>query len=390
MFATDAPPIIEVALTVCLCEAPSSIGAALSRDFIGTAVAQASSGSNIDEVGTFFHPALAPEEPSLNEDWTRFCDPLSQKPLLKTPHALVSSDGREYPIVKSIPRFVPVENYAADFGSQWNRFPATQLDSHTGTSITEQRISRCLRGELQRLKGRRVLEAGSGAGRFTEVLLKHGALLDSFDYSSAVEANAQNNGHWPMNLAQADIRAMPFVKGSYDYVVCLGVLQHTPDTEESIAKLWEMVAPRGRLIIDHYRWNLWLSLPPPLGDAEKFYRWIALRLPAAKRYKFVKRVVDFWFPLYWGLRDSKIARKLLARIAGIHFYHSVLPLNSREHHYEWSLLDTHDGMTDFFKRYRTPRQIEAALKALGATDIDVRTAGNGIEASCRKPHLQSK
>jgi SAM-dependent methyltransferase len=331
-----------------------------------------------------------PRKPELNEDWRRFCDPISQETLVKKGDVLVNRAGDEYPIVGGIPRFVRSENYAADFGAQWNRFPTTQLDSHTGTAISEERLSRCFRGELPRVSGRRVLEAGSGAGRFSEVLLNHGALLDSFDFSRAVDANALNNGHRRMNLAQADIRAMPFRKEYYDYVVCLGVLQHTPDTEESIAKLWEMVAPGGELIIDHYRWNLWLSLPPPLGDAEKLYRRIALWLPAAKRYDFVKRLVDLWFPLYWNSRDSAVARKVLARIAGIHFYYPTLPLRSREEFYEWSLLDTHDGMTDAFKRYRTPEQIKNSLEGLGATDIQICAGGNGIEAFCRKPRSCSE
>lgn len=321
----------------------------------------------------------------MNDDWTRFCDPGSQQPLRKTPDALVNSVGREYPIVGSIPRFVSSENYATDFGAQWNRFPTTQLDSHTGRSISEDRLSRCFRGELPKIAGRTVLEAGSGAGRFTEILLNHRAVLDSFDFSAAVEANARNNGQKRMSLAQADIRAIPFRKGAYDFVVCLGVLQHTPDTEESIAKLWEMVAPGGRLIIDHYRWNLWRLLPPPLGSAEKLYRWIALRLPAAKRHNFVKRLVDLWFPLYWASRNSILARKVLARVAGVHFHFPAISLASREQYYEWALLDTHDGMTDAYKRFRTPGQIKGALESLGAVEIEVWKDGNGIEAWCRKP-----
>lgn len=326
----------------------------------------------------------------MNEDWTRFRDPVSQEPLRWTGSALVNGGGEEYAIVQSIPRFVRSENYAADFGAQWKRFPKTQLDSHSGLSISKERLSRCLRGELPRIAGRRVLEAGSGAGRFTEILLDNGAELDSFDFSAAVEANAQNNGDRPMSLAQADIRAIPFPKGTYDYVVCLGVLQHTPDTEESIARLWEMVAPGGRLVIDHYRLNLWLSLPPPFGDAEKLYRQIALRLPAAKRYGFVKCLVDFWFPIYWASRKSRLARRVLARIAGIHFYSPEIPLKSREQHYAWALLDTHDGMTDAFKRYRTTEQIRKALEALGAIDIEVWIGGNGVEAWCRKPDAPRK
>ena len=321
----------------------------------------------------------------MNEDLSRLIDPLSGSPLTLLDNALVAPSDVKYPIVNSIPRFVPEENYAADFGAQWNRFPATQLDSTTGIPLSEERLRRCLRGDLDQIRGRRVLEAGSGAGRFTEVLLKYGANLDSFDYSSAVQANARSNGNHRFTLVQADIGAMPFPKAIYDYVICLGVLQHTPDTEKSIAELWEMVAPGGCLVIDHYRWNLWKRLPPPLGDAEKLYRFFILRMPRERRWRAVKRLVDFWFPIYWRTRDNWFAQKLLNRIGGIHFYYNQLPLESRARFYEWSLLDTHDGMTDFFKRFRTIKSIQRTLEGLGAIDVHVWKGGNGVEAWCRKP-----
>ena len=45
----------------------------------------------------------------------------------------------------------------------------------------------------KRLKGEKILEVGSGAGRFTEILLGTGAEITSFDYSNAVTANYNNN-----------------------------------------------------------------------------------------------------------------------------------------------------------------------------------------------------
>ena len=114
------------------------------------------------------------------------------------------------------------------------------------------------------------MKRGSGAGRFTEILLKHGAVVHSFDFSNAAEANRSNNGASDrLTLVQADIRAMPFQQGYYDYVICLGVIQHTPNSEESIHYLWQMVKPGGYLVIDHYLFK-WQNKPPHLLVVQSF------------------------------------------------------------------------------------------------------------------------
>ena len=110
----------------------------------------------------------------MNSDFSCLIDPDSHRSLkLCDGNFLSSSDGESYPIVKGIPRFVPPTNYAVAFGDQRNRFPKAQLDSYTGVSLAETRLARCMQGHLSNLKGKKVLEVGSGAGRFTEILLKH-------------------------------------------------------------------------------------------------------------------------------------------------------------------------------------------------------------------------
>lgn len=48
--------------------------------------------------------------------------------------------GESYPIIRWIPRFVHMENYAANFGRQWNRFRKTQLDSYSGHPTSRDRF----------------------------------------------------------------------------------------------------------------------------------------------------------------------------------------------------------------------------------------------------------
>lgn len=322
----------------------------------------------------------------MDTEFPRVVDPVDGGPLAREAGFLVSTRGERHPIIDGIPRFVPAENYADAFGEQWVRFPQTQLDSATGLTLSRDRLERCLGHALSALSGQLVLEAGSGAGRFTELLLQAGATLDSFDYSAAVSANARNNGSHPrLSLVQADVRQMPFPRDTYDLVVCLGVVQHTPDPEETLRALWSRVRPGGRLVFDHYRFKIRNYLPPPFGTAGIAYRRYFLGLPRAQRFDAVKRVVDRWFPLIWKYRDNYPMQFLLSRLNPVVNYYPHFGLKDRDMYYEWMLLDTHDAMTDVYKHRRTAGGVRRFLQSLGAIDMKVVHGGNGVEASCRKP-----
>ena len=149
-----------------------------------------------------------------------------------------------YSIVNNVPRLLDgFENYTKSFGFEWNIFQKTQLDSYTSLPISQSRIFNITGwNETDNLTCKNILEAGSGAGRFTEILLKTGANLYSFDYSDAVDANYRNNqGDDHLVLFQADINNIPFKNDCFDYVFCIGVLQHTPDPKKAFFSLSDKV-----------------------------------------------------------------------------------------------------------------------------------------------------
>lgn len=322
----------------------------------------------------------------MNKIYSPFYCPYTNEQLFysKNKNYLLSSN-KKFPIENEIPRFVDSRNYAEGFGNQWNKFPKTQLDSHTGAPISEKRLARCLNGKLNYINDKYVLEAGSGAGRFTEILLSKGAFVDSFDISSAVEANKKNNGlSKRLKIAQASILEIPFKKESYDYVICLGVLQHTPSPEISIRKLWEMVKPGGYLVFDHYLFRWSNVLPPPLGIANPLYRRFVLGKRHEQRYEIVEKIVNFWFPYHWFFRKSINAQRILRRLSPLIFYFNSLPLKSKSVFYEWSLLDTHDALTDYFRHYRSPKQIYKILDDLKCKSRKLTISSHGIEVFCKK------
>jgi SAM-dependent methyltransferase len=106
------------------------------------------------------------------------------------------------------------------------------------------------------------LEVGSGAGRFTQIVLDYTkANLYSIDYSDAVSANYRNNAHHGdrLHLFQASIYEMPFPDNSFDKVFCFGVLQHTPDFKKSVKSLIDKAKPGGEIAVDFYPIKGWYT-----------------------------------------------------------------------------------------------------------------------------------
>jgi 2-polyprenyl-3-methyl-5-hydroxy-6-metoxy-1,4-benzoquinol methylase len=306
-----------------------------------------------------------------------------EAPLLRCPL------GCSFPVVNNIPRFVDSANYASGFGLQWNAFRKTQLDSYTGTTISKDRLTRCLGGSLEILNGKSVLEVGCGAGRFTELMLAAGARVFACDLSRAVEANYENCHAMPgYFVCQADARAIPVAPHSFDFVVCLGVIQHTPNPEETMAALATYVRPGGTLIIDHYAPNyianflqrnlrrLFIRLPPRIAKTTALGLARAL-LPLHRLTWQPRRGV-------WRLRAP------LLRYSPLIDYRDAYSELGDKLLSDWSMLDTHDTLTDYYKHLRTADQIEACLESCGLVDVEVSYGGNGVEARARMPVFRNE
>jgi 2-polyprenyl-3-methyl-5-hydroxy-6-metoxy-1,4-benzoquinol methylase len=297
-------------------------------------------------------------------------------------NALTCPAGCRFPVVRGIPRFVSSDNYAAAFGWQWTHFRRSQLDSYTGTTISRDRLARCLGGSLSMLRGKTVLEAGCGAGRFTEILLEAGARVFAADLSIAVDANYANCGATDdYFVCQADIRHLPVAPHTFDVVLCLGVVQCTPQPEETIAALAGYVAPGGLLVIDHY------SRDYPATAPRRALRHVLLRLPPDHARRVFLSTVHALLPMHRVLwrrrRGFGRLRRYLARVSPVVDYYDTYPELDTRLLSEWAVLDTHDTVTDHYKHFRRPDEIRDTLIGLGLVDVEVSVGGNGVEARAR-------
>ena len=303
---------------------------------------------------------------------------------LKYAEALVCWSGCRVPIVRGIPRFVASDDYAAAFGWQWTHFRRAQLDSHTGTTISRDRLARCLGGSLDVVRGKVVLEAGCGAGRFTEVLLKAGARVVAADLSAAVEANYANCAHHrDYFVCQADIRTLPVAPRSFDVVLCLGVVQHTPIPEDTLAALAGYLKPGGLLVVDHY------SRDYPVTPTRRMLRDFLLKLEPANARRVAIGAARALLPIHRALWSKRRGfgrlRGYLRQVSPLVDYYDAYPQLGRELLSEWAVLDTHDTLTDRYKHLRSPEEIRDALVSLGLSDVVVAPGGNGVEARGRWP-----
>jgi 2-polyprenyl-3-methyl-5-hydroxy-6-metoxy-1,4-benzoquinol methylase len=317
--------------------------------------------------------------------WPEVTCPEDGQPLARANEALVCPAGHRWPDRLGIPRMVRrTDSYADAFGLQWKVYRKVQLDSYTKTTLSLDRARRCL-GEacwerLQESERSDVLEVGCGAGRFTEVLLSTRAHVTSVDLSTAVEANQEN---FPQNgrhrVLQADVYRLPFAPGQYDVVLCLGVVQHTPDPEKTIASLYAQVKPGGWLVIDHYTHAL-----SHYTKTAPLVRSVLRRMSPQQGLKWTERLVTVFFPLHRAARKSHVAQALLSRVSPVLSYYHAFPLDD-DLQRQWAFLDTHDSLTDWYKHFRTVGQIRRALEGLRAEEIWCARGGNGVEARCRRP-----
>jgi SAM-dependent methyltransferase len=321
---------------------------------------------------------------ALPEVWPEWYCPTHGTALEDEGDIFVCSSAHSFRRRNGIPRFVTNSSYTAAFGTQWKKYRLTQLDSYTGSTITRDRLRRCI-GEVMwsKLDGKQLLECGCGAGRFTEILLAQGASVTSIDLSEAVDANQEN---FPQSdthrIAQADILRLPFAPQQFDLVLCLGVIQHTPNPEETITCLYDQVKAGGALIIDHYTHNFsWYTKSAPL-----FRRYLR-RLSPEKGMKATEWLVNIFWPLHKMTHHFYPAQMLLSRISPILCYYSAYPDLGDELLREWALLDTHDSLTDWYKHFRTRGQVRRTLENLGMEETWCQYGGNGVEARGKRPLL---
>jgi SAM-dependent methyltransferase len=298
-------------------------------------------------------------------------NPTTGKPLSPEGDGLADEDGTRFPIVGGIPRFGEVDNYTGSFGTQWNIFRETQLDTPgVEPGPTEQRFFAETAWDPTDLAGLDILEVGSGAGRFSQVVLSRtGANLYSIDFSTAIEANLANNGAIAperFHLAQASIYEMPFPDNSFDKAFCLGVLQHTPDFEQSIQSLVRKAKTGGEVVVDFYCIRgFWTKI-----SAKYLLRPLTRHMPQERLLRTIERHIGWLIKAHQGL--TRLGLGALTRFLPIVDLRTFPPGLTAEQRREWAVLDTFDI---YSPEYDNPQRIADVADMFRRSGADVTFAG---------------
>ena len=286
------------------------------------------------------------------------------------------------PIVDYIPRFHIDHGYVENWSIQWNQFRKTQLDSYTGYPHTGNRFWNNTKWKPEELAGKWVLEVGSGAGRFTEVLLEAGAKVVSFDMGLAVEANYLNNGgNDNLFLFQGNIYSMPVKDDFFDYVFCYGVLQHTPDPRKTIQCIYDKLKPGGKLSLDCYdkKWSF-----DPWHFPKFFWRPITTRMDLKRLYQLIEWYIPIWLPIDTFIRRIPIIGNYLSTLTTIPCWNYHFLGVSSEEKQKWAIMDTFDSMA---AKYDQPLSLEV-LKEMTKThehkELEVFYGSNGVVVNVTK------
>ena len=271
--------------------------------------------------------------------------------------------SKGFPVVGEIPRFVPKENYAESFGLQWNRFANTQIDSKVGTNRSEIRFREETLWDERDLNGKLVLDAGCGSGRFSEIALKLGASLIAVDYSSAVEASKQNLSAPDKLIVQGDLAALPILDRTFDFIYCIGVLQHTSEPARIVKELLRCLKVGGEITLTFYENSSWHVL----WYSKYVVRPLTKRLPKAILLKVIEKTSPIWFPLTSFLFSlpGNLSRgfRFLIPVANYVEYKYANPKIARDE----AILDTFDMLSPSYDKPIKKSEIHSWVTDSGIT-----------------------
>ena len=232
-----------------------------------------------------------------------------------------------------------------------------------------------------------ILDAGCGAGRFTDELAQNGARVIALDMSSSVDACKEtidepyeySSTRGDVAIIQADLLKIPLKKEIFDGIHCAGVIQHTSDPKLVEQSLPKYLKPGGKLFYNFY-------------EIDRF-----------ARFQVIKYGLRHWTPKWQPRTLAEFSRILcvllfhlswaMSRIRFVRFFNRFLPICSvhprgipLSRQFELTLLDTIDWYGPQYELRQDHKEVSELLTKEGLT---ILSADSGL-VRAKKPNLPDK
>lgn len=245
-------------------------------------------------------------------------------------------------VIDGIPRFVSDEHLES-FGLQWNKYEVAHDDEDRATFEAKTGFS------LKEMKGKRVLDAGCGGGRYSKICGEAGATVIGADHSSAVEKAKTLCSHLDrVHFLQADLKHLPLQAGSFDYVFSIGVMHHDENTKAVFDAVAKMVKPGGKYAVWLYRKNQWWQ--------EKINNWLRNKTTTWPTDK-----LEQWSKKGAKLGGLPIINKTLNKVVNF----------SAHPNEENRICDTFDWYAPEYQHHQTVEELSSWFLDAGFKDLEV-------------------
>jgi 2-polyprenyl-3-methyl-5-hydroxy-6-metoxy-1,4-benzoquinol methylase len=198
---------------------------------------------------------------------------------------------RQFPIQGGIPRFLPVlsqdeQQVKRGFNVAYEHYRDSRYLHFTPALIDQWLEDVKLPKDF--FKGKLVLDAGCGSGRWTYAMASLGATVVAVDLtdSGVAAAYAATSNMDNVVVLQASLFQLPFHQESFDFVVSWGVMHHTPNTKSAFDRVAPMAKRGGTFYVMVYeKHNPWKFVWTDM------IRRVLHRFPEPRRYDLCRHLI---------------------------------------------------------------------------------------------------
>ena len=169
------------------------------------------------------------------------------------------------------------QNTVNSFGEEWLKFNAfTEEEINIAGNQYFDIVSKSILN-----KNNTVLDIGCGSGRWTKFIANKVKLVEAVDPSEAVfSANYLNKNEKNVRVTQASVSNIPFNDNTFDFVICLGVLHHIPNTQQALIDVVKKIKNGGSILLYlYYNLDNRGSFYKIIFKTSSFFRLLISKMP---------------------------------------------------------------------------------------------------------------